>query len=165
MSCLELLKADHHVGDLHAGVVDVVLHFDRVAAELQRAHQRVAERGVAKVADVRRLVRIDGGVLDDRLLRPRGRRRQRARQAEPGQEKGRAIEKHVEVAVGRGVDTGHTGDRPQGARQFLRDRARCLAQPARQVEGHRRSQIAERAVGRVFDRNCEVGVGDAVQPG
>ena len=77
VSCLELLEADDHVRDLHAGVVDVVLHFDRVAAEAQHAHQRVAERGVAQVADVRRLVRVDRGVLDDGLLRPRRRRRQR----------------------------------------------------------------------------------------
>ena len=87
------------------------------------------------------------------------RRRQRAGEAEPGQEKGRPIEKHVEVAVGRGVDTGHAGNRPECARQFLRDRARRLAQAARQIEGDRRSEIAERAVGRVFDRNREVGVG------
>ena len=69
---LEHPEADDDVGDLDAGVVDVVLHFDRDAAEAQHAHQRVAERGVAQVADVRRLVRIDRRVLDDRLA---GRRR------------------------------------------------------------------------------------------
>ena len=54
--------------DLDAGVVDVVLGFDRRAAEAQRPHQRVAERGIAEVADVRRLVRVDGRVLDDRFF-------------------------------------------------------------------------------------------------
>ncbi len=60
-------ESDDDVGDLHAGVVDVVLHLDRNAAEAQHAHQRVAERGVSKVADVGRLVRVDGRVLDDGL--------------------------------------------------------------------------------------------------
>ena len=64
---LELAEADDDVGDLDAGVVDVVLHFDRRAAEPQHAHERVAERRVAQVADVRRLVRIDRRVLDDGL--------------------------------------------------------------------------------------------------
>ena len=65
---LELAEPDDDVGDLDARVVDVVLHFDRNAAEPLHAHERVAERGIPKVADVRGLVRIDGGVLDDRLL-------------------------------------------------------------------------------------------------
>ena len=68
---LELAEADDDVGDLDAGVVDVVLHFDRRAAEAQDAHERVAERGVPQVADVRRLVRVDRRVLDDRLVRRR----------------------------------------------------------------------------------------------
>ena len=62
----ELAEADDDVGHLDAGVVDVVLHFDGRAAEAQHAHERVAERGVPQMADVRRLVRVDGGVLDDR---------------------------------------------------------------------------------------------------
>ena len=57
-------KADDDVGDLHAGVVDVVLHFDAIAGGPQDAHERVAEHGVAHVTDVRGFVRIDAGVLD-----------------------------------------------------------------------------------------------------
>ena len=66
---LELAEPDDDVGDLDARVVDVVLHLDRRAAEPERADERVAERRVPQVADVRRLVRVDGRVLDDRLLR------------------------------------------------------------------------------------------------
>ena len=65
---LELAESDDDVGHLHAGVVDVVLHLDRNAAEALHADERVAERGVPQVSDVRGLVRIDGRVLDDRLL-------------------------------------------------------------------------------------------------
>ena len=54
---LQVVEAHHHVGHLHAGVVDVVLHFDAVAAGAQHAHESVAQRGVAQMADVRRLVR------------------------------------------------------------------------------------------------------------
>ena len=68
-------EADNDIRDLHTGVVDVVLDFDRSAAEAQNAHERIAEGGIAEVPDVRRLVRIDRGVLDDGLpgaLRPLG---------------------------------------------------------------------------------------------
>ncbi len=49
-------EAHHHVGELDAGVVDVVLNLDRVTQALERAAQDVAEHGVAQVADVGRLV-------------------------------------------------------------------------------------------------------------
>ena len=65
------MKARHHVGHLHAGVVDVILHFDRPAARAQHAHEGVAQDGVAQMADMRGLVGIDVGVLDDDLARDR----------------------------------------------------------------------------------------------
>ena len=83
-SCaFELAEADRDVGDLHAGVVDVVLDLDLASEEAQQPAERVAERGVAQVADVRRLVRVDRRVLDDRLAAG-GRRAASA--AEPGGE-------------------------------------------------------------------------------
>ncbi len=57
-------ETHHHVGNLHAGIVDVVLDFDVLAAEAQQAHKGVAQNGVAQVADVRGLVGIDAGVFD-----------------------------------------------------------------------------------------------------
>ena len=66
---LELAEADGDVGDLDAGVVDVVLDLDLAAEIAEQPAERVAERGVAEVADVRGLVRVDGGVLDDGLFR------------------------------------------------------------------------------------------------
>ena len=61
------MKADDDVGNLDAGVVDVVLNFDAIAGGLQDAHKRVAEHGIANVTDVRGFVRIDAGVLDHLL--------------------------------------------------------------------------------------------------
>ena len=62
-------EADDDVGDLDAGVVDVVLDADLVAALVgvgaEEALEGVAEDGVAEVADVRGLVRVDAGVLDE----------------------------------------------------------------------------------------------------
>ena len=60
-------QADHHVGELDPGVVDVVLDLDLMAERAQRRDQRVSEHGVAQVAHVRRLVGVDVGVLDDGL--------------------------------------------------------------------------------------------------
>ena len=62
------MKGRHDIRHLDAGVVDVVLHLDPFAERAQHAHERIAERGVAQVADVRGLVGIDVGVLDDDLL-------------------------------------------------------------------------------------------------
>src|SRR5215218_8396746 len=64
-------KPDDDVSNLHARVVDVVLHFDAVARGLQDAHERVAQHGVAHMTDVRGFVRVDAGVLDH-LLRAFG---------------------------------------------------------------------------------------------
>ncbi len=58
-------KSHHHIGHLHAGVVDVVLHIHLLPGGAQQAHERIAQNGVAQVADVRGLVGIDAGVLDE----------------------------------------------------------------------------------------------------
>ncbi len=60
-------EADNHVGDLDASVVDVVLDVDAVSGRAQQADERVAQYRVAQMADVRRLVGIDAGVLDQDL--------------------------------------------------------------------------------------------------
>ena len=65
----QMQKSHHHIGHLHAGVVDVVLHIDFLPGGAQQAHKRVAQNGVAQVADVRGLVGIDAGVLDQRMNR------------------------------------------------------------------------------------------------
>ena len=56
-------EPDDHIGYLHAGVVDVVLHVDFLPGGAQQADEGVAENGVAQMADVRGLVWIDAGVF------------------------------------------------------------------------------------------------------
>jgi hypothetical protein len=108
---LELAEAHHDVGHLHAGVVDVVLHLHARAAEPQRADERVAQRGVAEMADVGRLVRVDRRVLDDRLaaLAATGRESASALTQER-----RADRERIEVAVGRRDHLPHAGHRRRG---------------------------------------------------
>ncbi len=62
-------KPNDDVGDLHAGVVDVVLNVHFPAGKSQQADKRVAEDGVAQMADVGSLVGIDAGMLDQNLPR------------------------------------------------------------------------------------------------
>ena len=62
---LEMPEADDDVGDLDAGIVDVVLDLDRASAEPDQPHERVAERGVSQVPDVGRFVGVDRRVLHD----------------------------------------------------------------------------------------------------
>ena len=66
---LQFAESDNDVRDLHTGVVDVILHVDRIAVEAQQADEGVAEDRIAQVSDVRGLVRIDGAVLDENLGR------------------------------------------------------------------------------------------------
>ena len=121
---LEPLERDHDVRDLHAGVVDVVLRLDVVAEPLRAADVRVAEDGVAEVADVRGLVRIDVRVLDDHALARRRGRRHHA--AEMLRRERAAVEAEVEVA--RAFD-GHRRRRASAAasrsRAAPRSRAAC----------------------------------------
>ena len=131
---LDLAEADDDVGDLDAGVVDVVLHFDRRAAEAQHADERVAERGIAQVADVRGLVRIDRRVLDDRLAPGASRRRSsqpRPRSANRASRNARPIEIQIQVAVRRGDDRATPGSAPSAPRVPARWRAALFAACAR----------------------------------
>ncbi len=137
---LDHAEADDDVGDLHAGVVDVVLHLDRDAAEAQHAHQRVAERGIAQMADVRRLVRVDGRVLDDGFARSAGRGRSALCEPKAIEQKRRPFEKEVQVSVGRGGHAVDALERAERGGNLLRDRARRLAQPAGQLERDRRAE-------------------------
>jgi hypothetical protein len=62
-----VVEADDDIGDLDAGVVDVVLDFDGAAIGAQHADEGIAEDGVAEVADVGGFIGVDVGVFDDDL--------------------------------------------------------------------------------------------------
>ena len=66
----EMLKSHDDVGNLDAGVIDIVLYFNALARGAQHAHERVAEDRVAQMADNdAALLGFDIGVLDDGFSR------------------------------------------------------------------------------------------------
>ena len=65
---LDVFEAYYNIRNLDAGVIDIVLNFDFVSRGLEYLDKRVANRRISKMADVRGLVWIDIGVLDDDLL-------------------------------------------------------------------------------------------------
>ena len=139
----EVEEADDHVGDLDTGVVDVVLDFRLVTQNSKGPGEDVAQHGIAEVADVRRLVRVDVRVFDDDLPRPAvGRRRDRRRVKQRG---GEADSVEVEIHVAWPLD-GHpleAGRQVQVARQLLRDRPWRLPQRSRQVQGAGTRKISQ----------------------
>ena len=52
-------KSDDDIGNLHTGVVDVVLNVDFPARVMQQADKSIAKDGIAHVSDMRGLVGID----------------------------------------------------------------------------------------------------------
>jgi hypothetical protein len=144
-------EADHHIGHLHAGVVDVVLHVDFLPGGAQQADEGVAENGVAQVADVRGLVGIDAGVLDKRM--------QARTWPRQGLLRGnhahacRAVEARIDVAGAGDFKAGEAFERAQRGDNLLRDDLGRLAQLAGQLEGDGRGQLAELQVGRNLQRN------------
>ena len=85
---------------------------------------------------------------------PRRRPRRGGRRARAASSRNAAaLEKEVQVAVRRRGDLPDALERSERAGDLLRDGARRLAQPARQLEGDRRAEVAELAVRRVLERD------------
>ena len=57
-------KPNHHIGNLHTGVVDVVLHVDFLPGSAQQTYKCIAKNGVPQMPNVRGLVGIDTRMLD-----------------------------------------------------------------------------------------------------
>ena len=156
---LQANESDHHVGHLHAGVVDVVLHVDGVPGGAQQANKSVAQNGVAQMPDVRRLVGIDAGVLDQNLAANVG--------------SAFAVSGRLSVAVSRSQQFAAPQRRASGCALMypapatssfsnpsgsgnLRDNllgnfARRLAQLLRQLERKRQRKLAQFDLGRLLD--------------
>jgi hypothetical protein len=126
-------KADDDVGDLNAGVVDVILDADLVAGLVvvgaEQALEGVAENGVAQVANVGGLVGVDAGVLDQAKA---GTANVGVAVGGDGAHGGGAVEADVEVAGAGDLDTGDAWDLIERGIQlggeFDRDRTGGFAQ-------------------------------------
>src|ERR1700739_4891277 len=118
-------KAENYVRDLDAGVVDVVLNLDVPAGVAEEGHESVAQHRVAQVADVRGFVRVDGGVLDDRLGRiGTGRHGVLRGLPELAYEKFCTVEEKVQVSGACHLDSSDARNRLQRIRNFLSQLAR-----------------------------------------
>jgi hypothetical protein len=147
------MEAHHHVGHLHAGVVDVVLHLDLRRGSAQHADEGVAQRGVAQVADMRGLVGIDVGVLDDNLS---------AGGVAVGHDRpqliriGSAVEPDIDVAVAGHLQRCHPRNRPDLGGQLGGDFLRRLAQLFGKLEGCRHRDFAEITLPGLLDHHAQI---------
>ena len=102
-------EADHDIGDLHTGVVDIVLNIDFPARMPQQADEGVAENGVAQMSDVRGFVRINAGVFNQDL--PRRSIRRGLLVGGEGSGHPGAVDPDVEISRRSNVHGGDTFDR------------------------------------------------------
>ncbi len=113
----EVQEADHDVGNLDAGVVNVVLHVDLVAGGAEQADERVAEDGVAQVADVRGLVGVDARCV--RRARGLARTAGGASAWATKRAAGGAVEIGVDVPSAGDFEFGEAGERAEGGDNLL----------------------------------------------
>ena len=162
----ELANSDHNVGNLDAGVVDVVVHLDGMAGAPEHTRDRVSDARVAQVADMRRLVGVGGGVLDESLpgggrpgvgqLEPAG-RLEIGRHGEHRLRPGADVEVGVDVprrGHGPCVHPGH-GRRLEAGRKVGGDRGGRATEDARQAQWRRRRPVAELGARRALDHHLE----------
>ena len=114
-------KPQNDIGNLHPGVVDVVLHLDAPAGVPQQPLEGVAEHSIAQVPDVRGLVRIDAGVFDDRLRRAgTGRNRFSSGMLGRAFEKRCAVQVRVQISATGNFQSRNSFDRCDGIGNLLR---------------------------------------------
>ena len=148
-------KAHHHIGHLHAGVVDVVLHIDLLPGSAQQADECVAQNGVAQMSDVRGLVGIDAGVLDQRMtLDAQVLHRDMATGGAGNRVCGcRAVQPRIDVPGTGDLKSRKAFQPTQRRHNLLRNDLRRLAQLARQLKGNGRRQLAKLQIRRSLQRN------------
>ncbi len=141
-------EPDDHVGDLDAGVVDVVLHIDPLPSGAQQANESVAEHRVAQVADMRRFVGIDAGMFDERTnagVDRRLRRRGNCRYCRA------SIQPRVDVAGAGDLEASKTVNRADLGDELFGNFLGGLFQPPREFEGQRQRIFAEFDLRRLLD--------------
>ncbi len=137
----DVRKSNHHIGNLHAGVVDVVLNIDFPARIAQQPDERVPENGIAQMPDVRSFVRIDARVLDQNLagecvgrwivIRAQG-------GSHPG-----AVDLDIQIPGRRDLQLGNTFDWVRSPTEWLRrsSMAPSVAAWQRETEGSRSLRV------------------------
>ena len=141
-------EADDHVGDLDPGVVDVVLHVHMLPGSTQQAHKGVAEDCVAQMADVRGLIRVDAGVLYQRMEMALLLGEIVERDLLRG---GLAVELAIDVSRAGDFKGCEAGQRQQFPNQFRGNHTGRSFETAGQLEGHGQRVLAHLQIGRLLD--------------
>ena len=150
---LQMSERDHYVRDLHAGVIDVVLHFHSPARAPQEPHEGIAQSGIAQMPDVRGFIGIDVGVFDHvlglaGLLAGRARFRTTfdsgvRRLGESRLKKCRAVEEEIDVPRAGQFHARYSGNRGKFGGDLLGDLARRAAEALGQFEGNGGGHFAQ----------------------
>src|SRR5580658_272076 len=159
----EMQKTDDDIGNLDAGVIDVVLHVDFVTGLAQQTDKRVAENRIPQMPDVCGLVGIDRGVFDQRMaLRYRRTGVPHARHvfvfvASMGfrhypYPRG-PVQPRVDIPGAGHVQRVKPTEWAERFYYLLRDDFGGFAQRARQLQGDGRRDLAKAQIGRRFERD------------
>jgi hypothetical protein len=138
-----------NVSHLDPGVIDIVLNFNCGTEAAQAATQDVAQHRIPEMADVRGLVGIDGGVLDDSLhtLRdvlgiPAG---------EELAEKTTTVEVEIEKTGSSNFDPDNLVGPLRALTNPLRDMSGCRFELTRKGQGTRPGEVTELSPGRYLE--------------
>src|SRR5438874_2627726 len=148
---LQASKADDHVGHLHAGVVNVVLHVNVGTGGAQQPNESVSQNGIAQMAHMRRLVGIDAGVLDQHLLAASLPFFGRWLSAGKRLSKCATADANVNIARARDFELFYPGYLANSGDNFFGDLARRLAQLFRQFECQRQGIFTQGHTRRLSD--------------
>ena len=141
-------QTDHDIGNLDPGVVNVVLHVDMLPGGAQQTHKGVAQDRVAQMTDVRSLVGIDAGVLDQGMKMALLVRSIVAGDLPCGR---MAVQLAIDITCAGHGKGSEALQRHQLRDQFPGDRARRPFQTAGQLESHRQRVLAHLQIGRLLD--------------
>src|SRR5260370_10262372 len=145
-------KPDHHVGHLHASVINVVLYVNVSAGGAQQANESISQNGIAQMANMGGLIGVDAGVLDQDLL---------PASLLPGflpggkpLSKCAARDTNINVARAGNLELFNAWNLVDSGNNFFGDLAWGLAQLFGQFEGQRQSVLSQGHAGRL--RNYDV---------
>src|SRR5581483_1978981 len=145
---LKMDEPDDNVSHLDARVVDVILNFDSVSSKSEQPRESIAQNGVAQVPNVRCLVGIDAGMLNENFPLAAGRRfRRRRSQVIGGLGKRGPLQMKIQVSGprnGYSFDPVHR-EHPRG--NLFSNSARRLAEVLGQLKARRHRNVAHPEAG------------------
>ncbi len=147
----EVNEPHHHIGNLDAGIVDIVLHIDLLSSRNQQPHESITQNCVAQMPDVCRLVGIDARVLHQRMQRL-GWRGNHATHSEC-LHKTATVETRIDVSSPRQFQRRKSRNATQRRHNLFGNSPWCFAQLPRQLKSNRRGVLAEGKLRRLLQHH------------